>query len=126
MSWRRYVLELGGAIALYSILLMVSVLLLQRGAMAHGTRVAVAVLPMLAGPLVAWAIVRQLRRLDELQRRIQLEALSIAFMAVAMLSMTYGFIENAGFPKLSMFVVWPFMAAVWLLASLALSARYTK
>jgi hypothetical protein len=42
-----------------------------------------------------------------------LEDVAVAAAVTAGASLTYGFLENAGFPKLSMFVVWPVMGAVW-------------
>jgi hypothetical protein len=44
---------------------------------------------------------------------VMLENLAVAAAVTAGASLTYGFLENAGFPKLSMFVVWPVMGAVW-------------
>ncbi|WP_228145988.1 hypothetical protein [Acinetobacter sp. ANC 4558] len=56
---------------------------------------------------------RLITRLDELQRQIQLYALAFAFTATAFASFSYGFLENIGFPQLSMFVIWPVMATLW-------------
>ena len=123
---KRYVVELGAALALYAALLVVSVLLLRTGAGAGSLALPDAILPMLAGPLLASAILRQIGRADELQRRMQLEAIGLSFLATALLSITYGFLENAGFPRVSMFAVWPVMAAGWVLALVAVSLRYRR
>ncbi|HQT89591.1 MAG TPA: hypothetical protein PK677_13750 [Acidiphilium sp.] len=89
---------------------------LLNGGQVHGAaRVAAAMLPMLAPPFMAWAVVRQLRRLDELQRRIQLEAFALAFMVTALMTLSYGFLEFAGFPAVNMVWVWPLMASVWII-----------
>ena len=42
-----------------------------------------------------------------------LESIAIGAAVTAALSLTYGFLESAGFPKLSMFWVWPVMGLVW-------------
>jgi hypothetical protein len=55
------------------------------------------------------------RRLDEFLRLRSLEGLAIAAAVTAALSFSYGFLEGAGFPKLSMFWVWPVMCVVWAL-----------
>ena len=34
-----------------------------------------------------------------------------------------GFLENAGYPRLSMFTVWPVMGAVWAVLAIAENAR---
>jgi hypothetical protein len=63
--------------------------------------------------LAVWAVARHIRRIDEYMRMLVLEGLAIAAAATAGLSFTYGFLEGAGYPKLSMFTVWPVMGAVW-------------
>ncbi|MEA1674025.1 hypothetical protein [Nitrospirillum sp. BR 11163] len=40
---------------------------------------------------------------------MQLVAIGFAFAGTALLTFTYGFLEVAGFPRLSMFMVWPLM-----------------
>jgi hypothetical protein len=60
-----------------------------------------------------WAIARHFRRMDEFLRLRSLEGLAIAAAITAALSVTYGFLESAGFPKLSMFWVWGVMGLVW-------------
>jgi len=60
-------------------------------------------------------VVRQIRRIDEYVRQTMLENLAIAAGVTAGLSFTYGFLETAGFPKLTMFAVWPVMGAAWFL-----------
>ena len=59
------------------------------------------------------AVVRAIRGSDEFIRKTTLEHLAIAAAVTAGVTFTYGFLEIAGFPKLSMFVVWPLMGAVW-------------
>jgi hypothetical protein len=79
---------------------------------------------MLPAAAVCWVIVRRVRRLDELQRRIELEALSVAFAGTALLTFAYGFLENAGLPRLSFVMVWPLMGALWIGSSIVCSRRY--
>ena len=110
---RRYAVELGGALAAYVVTLFVSLTLLKSVTDAI-VRPAVALLPMAPAVFVIIAIIRQLRRLDELQRRIQLEALAISFMGTAFITFGYGFLQLSGFPQVSWFAVWPIMAILWL------------
>lgn len=108
----RYGAELGAALAIYAITVVASVRLLTslpRGLARDGA----AVLPMAGVLLVIGAVVRQFRRMDEYVKRKMLEQLSIAAAVTAGWTMTYGFLENVGFPRLSLFVVWPVMAGVW-------------
>ncbi|WP_054891535.1 MULTISPECIES: hypothetical protein [unclassified Pseudomonas] len=86
------------------------------------TLVALVPVPAMIG--MAWAVVRQLRSLDEMVRRIQLEALGLAFVATALLTFSYGFLETAGFPRLSMFMVWSLMGPLWALGTFIGVRRY--
>ena len=76
-------------------------------------RTLVLVSPMIGFMLTVWAVARHIRRIDEYMRMLVLEGLAIAAAATAGLSFTYGFLEGAGYPKLSMFMVWPVMGGVW-------------
>lgn len=107
-----YLLELIGAIALYSVLLGLSLTFGQR--MSQGAlQTAIFLCPMAGFLLVVWAVVRQIRRSDEFMRKTTLEYVAIAAAVTAGWTFTYGFLENAGYPKLSMFTVWPVMGTVW-------------
>lgn len=118
----RYGAELGGAMAFYAITVWISVRFVT--ALPAGTaRDGAAVLPMAGVLLVIWAIVRQFRRMDEYVRRVTLEQLSVAAAVTAGWTMTYGFLENVGFARLSMFVVWPVMAAVWAILAVVHAVR---
>ena len=71
---------------------------------------------------MCWAIVRMMRTLDEMHLRIQFEALGFAFAASALLTFSYGFLENVGFPHISWICVWPVMGLMWMIG-LALARR---
>ncbi len=108
-SYRR---ELWLSILVYAILLVGSIRLGRP--MAEGAlRTAILVMPMAGFGLMIWAIARNLSRIDEYQRARMLEAFSIAAAITAGLSFTYGFLETAGFPKISMFAVWIVMGISW-------------
>jgi len=108
----RYFAELSGALLLYVLVLVVSLRLVP-DANPGAVRIALAVMPALPLMLMIWVIARHFRRIDEYLQRVSLESIAIAAAVVAGLSLTYGFLENAGFPRLSMFVVWPLMGATW-------------
>lgn len=113
---RRYQKELGLALLLYAALL-VAALVLTRDMAPGALRTALLVSPMLAFALAVRAIVRLVRDTDEFLRKTILEQLAIAAAGTAGITFTYGFLEVAGFPKLSMFAVWPLMGALWVAAS---------
>lgn len=113
----RYLRELFASIAIYMALLIPSVM--YGPAMAPGAlKTAVLVCPMAGFFLAIWAMARQVGRLDEYQRGAMLETFAIAGAATAGITFTYGFLETAGYPRLSMFTVWGVMGSAWLVVGL--------
>ncbi|MGE8189620.1 hypothetical protein [Pseudomonas sp. NPDC086278] len=122
---KRYYLEMGAALALYSIVLMASIFLLMRLQDASlYLRTLITLTPVIPAALMCWAIVRQLRRLDEMHLRIQFEALGFAFAASALLTFSYGFLENVGAPHLPWLWVWPVMGLTWIIGLRVARRRY--
>jgi len=62
--------------------------------------------------------------MDELGRRIQLEALAFGFGTAGFVTFAYGFLESAGFPQLSYVWVFPTMIALWGIGGAVASYRY--
>jgi hypothetical protein len=114
---RTYNKELMGALAIYAAMLVASITF-GRGMEPGVVRTVVLASPMIGFFLGVWAIARQFRRIDEFQRQITLENLALAAAVTAGLSFTYGFLETAGYPKLSMFTVWVAMGSAWALVTL--------
>ena len=119
---RKYSRELGGALAIYVAVLFGS-LALAKGVDSGTARTLLLLTPLVPVMLAVWAISRQFRRMDEFVRLRSLESVAIAAGITAGWTLTYGFLENAGFPKLSMFWVWPVMGFVWGLHSCLRMAR---
>ncbi|MEN9867223.1 MAG: hypothetical protein RL748_2813 [Pseudomonadota bacterium] len=76
-------------------------------------RAAVLMSPMLGMLLVLWAVVRQFNRVDEYIRLYILENVTLGAAITAAWTFSYGFLENVGFPKLSMFVIWGSLFGLW-------------
>lgn len=109
---RAYKMELWTAVAVYGVLLFASIYVGRR--MEEGVlRTIVLVLPMIGFGLMIRAIARHVARIDEYQRQRLLETLALAFGITGALTFTYGFLETAGFPRLSMFTVWIIMGGSW-------------
>jgi hypothetical protein len=109
---RKYRAEIGAALVLYMAALFGSILLAK--SMEEGTaRTLLLVAPVVPVMFVVWAIARHFGRMDEMLRLRSLEGLAVAAAVTAGLSLTYAFLESAGFPKLSMFWVWGVMGFVW-------------
>jgi hypothetical protein len=122
-SARRYLVEFGGAMVAYTVLLITSVTLLK-GVDSGVGRYALAVLPVAPLPFAVLSFVRAMRRMDELQRRIQLEAISFGFGTTLLITLTIGFLENAGLPRLSWIWVTPLMIPLWALGQWIASRHY--
>lgn len=121
---KRYVLELVGALALYGVLLFGANALEAAVRPAGAMLVTISLLPMVGALAAAWAIMRALWRMDELQRRIQLDAIAMAFLGTALVTFGWGFAEGAGLPQLRAFAVWPVMASLWVVGLLIAQRRY--
>ncbi len=120
---RAYVIEFGSAMLAYSAVLIVSVTLIQRDPQAPW-RYVVALAPIVPAFFALLAFIRFLGRMDELQRRIQLEAIGLSFAATGILTFAYGFLEGVGFPKLSFIWILPLMVMLWGLGLGLASRRY--
>ena len=121
---RKYTIELGAALALYAALL-VGANMAERALHPTGAAlIALNLVPMIGAVAGAVAIMRGLWRMDELQRRIQFDAIAMAFLATALITFGWGFVENEGVPHLRAFMVWPIMGTCWAIG-IAISAwRY--
>lgn len=122
MAARTYTRELGLAMAAYVIVVLISIKLV--GGLDQPIKTLVALTPLAPAALALFAYLRFLSRMDELGRRIQLEALAFGFGAAGMLTFAYGFLENAGFPQLSYIWVFPLMIGLWGVGGAIASYRY--
>lgn len=121
---KQYVLELGGACALYGALLVCAASV-ERAIQPEGAlKLAINLVPMIGALAAAWAIMRGLWRMDELQRRIQLDAIALSFLGTALITFGWGFAEGAGLPPLRAFAVWPIMGMLWGLGLFVAHRRY--
>ena len=84
----------------------------------------VAALPVVPAGIVVWLTVRALSRLDEVQKRMQMQAIGFALAATALITFAYGFLEGAGMPHLNWTWVLPLITALWGLGLGALALKY--
>jgi hypothetical protein len=110
-AYRR---ELGLAMAAY-VVLLVAAIKFGRPMPDGVLRTAILLTPMIGFGLAIWAIARHLGRIDEYMRQNLLETFAIGAAITAAVTFSYGFLETAGFPRLSMFAVWPVMGSSWVL-----------
>ena len=119
----RVQIEIGLALLAYMMFLVGSVTVL-RGNPDAPWRYVVAVIPVAPIALFLYLITRRIARLDELQRRIQTEALGFAFGATALITFSYGFLEGVGMPHLNWTYLLPLMAALWAAGTAIFTFRY--
>jgi hypothetical protein len=108
--YRSYGKELALMFGVYGALIAISVALQDQTSGA--VRYVVTIAPILPFATLGWIVVRLLRRVDELQRVLVYRAIAFASFGTATVTFGYGFAETAGAPHLSMFTVWPVMAAL--------------
>ena len=109
---KRYLKEFGGSMAAYSAIVPVSMWML-RGHEHTPLGYGIAFLPIIPSAFALWAFLRMFRGLDELQRRIQLEAVAFSFLATCLITLTWAFQQNAGLPRFDVSWVAPLLIALW-------------
>ena len=124
-TWNTYrtQIEFGLAMLAYLMILVGSVTVLQSNPNASW-RYIVAVLPVVPAALVLSIFVRALTHLDEMQKRIQMQAFGFSLGATALLTFGYGFLEGVGLPHLSWTFVLPLMAILWGVGTAIFTIRY--
>lgn len=117
-----YLREMAGSLLAYALLLAASI---RYGRpMDDGVlRTLVLLSPMIGFCLMLWAIARHLGRIDEYLRRNLLESFALAAALTAGLTFSYGFLETAGYPRLSMFAVWMVLGAATALVTVVRALR---
>jgi hypothetical protein len=109
--------------AAYSVIVVVSEALLR--AEPHAAwRLPVALAPVVPAGFGLLAFLRFLSRLDDLQRRIQLDAIGFAFAATALLTFAYGLLQEVGYPSQNWTLILPSMVLLWGLGLVPASWRY--
>ena len=111
----RRLFQLLLSLAAYVAVLVVSLRLLSGGVASTAGQLVLTLAPMIPAAAMCLVIIRTLTDIDEFQRKLQFDALAMAFAGTALLTFSYGFLENIGYPRLSMFAVWPLMAGLWAL-----------
>lgn len=123
----RYLREFLPAMAGYVVTLFLSVWWLKR-VDEPGLRALIALLPVPAIGLALRAIIRYIRDVDELQQRIELEAVSFAAAFVSMVYVTGAFLQLArviDIPSgVAMVWVFPLICASYGLAKMVVARRY--
>lgn len=120
---KRYLKEFLTSMAGYTVMVPVSILIL-RGHEHTALGYCVALLPIVPSVFALWAFLRFFRGLDELQRRIQLEAVAFSFLATCLITLTWAFQQNAGLPRFDVSWVAPLLIGLWGIGVAIAKRRY--
>lgn len=114
----RYQREMIVSFIVYAALLIASI---RYGRpMADGLLRTIVLLSPMAGFLsMIRSIARHVNGIDEYQRKFLLETFALAAALTAALTFSYGFLETAGYPKISMFSVWMILCGAWGVVAIA-------
>jgi len=114
---RRYFIEFNAAVLLYLAAVIGRARLAPQ--VADPTLHTIVLLsPIVAVLLAAAAVVRFYRGMDEYHRLQLLESLAIAAGVTGVVAVSWGFLEDVGFPHLSLLWAWIIIAAAWAAAAL--------
>jgi hypothetical protein len=123
---RRYLREFIYSMLAYIITLSLS--LIGLGFFAdykiNAAQVIVSLAPVVPIIFMILSFLKYLNSIDELQQKIQLLAIGFAAGVTSLLTFSYGFLENVGFPPISLLWVFPVMILLWGLGLAFISRRY--
>ena len=121
---RLYLKGFSLAIAVYMVVLLIAITLIDISPSSAWWRIPLALSPVVPIVFAMFAYMRFVSHIDELQRRIQFGALAFGFGISGILTFSYGFLEDVGFPHLSWTFVFPLMIAFWGIGVVIASWRY--
>jgi hypothetical protein len=121
---KRYNREFFISMSLYAVTLVASINMLKSVEMSQPLQIIVTLIPVIPVAFVLIAVMRAVRDSDELQQRVHLLATTFAAVMTGLVTFTYGFLENIGFPKFSTFLVLPMLFFFWGISLSWFSKRY--
>jgi hypothetical protein len=121
---RRYMKELFLSMVAYTIILITSLTVLKNYEFTKFWQVVISLSPAIPVVFVILAVMRLLKDSDEMQQRVQLLATSLSAALTGLITFSYGFLENVGFPKFPTFFILPMLIAIWGISLGYLNRKY--
>ena len=109
---RRYVTRFIPAMGLYAILLA-SMMPLVRSVEPIWAKALLALVPTVPVGFAVMEVLRFVASQDELERRVQYEAVSIAGLLTCFLTFAWGLLETAGVPRFPVVMVTPLFCSIY-------------
>lgn len=110
---REYLIRFLSTMTAYVLTIFLSSWLIPKIESPNPVRYLVAVLPLLPLFFALAAFLQYLRRMDEMQRRIQFEAFGLSLALTGMLTFASGLLQRAGIPPLDITWVFPMLIFFW-------------
>lgn len=120
---KRFLKAFGTSMAGYIAMVPVSIWLLK-GHEHSPLKFLFAALPVLPSAFIMWAIIRFVRSLDELHRRIHLDGMAFSFLGTCLISLTWGFLQDAGLPRADVIWVPLLLVLLWAIGLNVARQRY--
>ena len=98
----------------------------DKGPIATGTVLEkpIILLPLLPAAVATWAFLSMIREADELERRINYQALAFAFVVTFAATLAYALLEDLGLLRISSFWWWLVLAISWGIGLTIYSRKY--
>ena len=125
--WSKSERRMGLSAALWLSLFFIARGMLEMSDLSVSARVALALLPVPAFAWFLWEFTQMVSQADELERRIQLEALAVAFPLTLLLLMTLGLLQVAielNMDDWSYRHIWPIVYVFYLAGLMRARRRY--
>jgi hypothetical protein len=110
---KRYFKEFGISIGVYVLAVIASTTVLNNFEFPRIAQVIITLVPVIPTIFVVLSIMRALRDSDELQHRIQLQAVTFSAITTGLITFSYGFLENVGFSPFPTIWILPMMFFLW-------------
>lgn len=121
---KGYLLRFGLSMLGYVVVLIISITILNNMDEDNLLRYVVGLAPVVPLIFAFFAYMWFVRQVDEMQRRIQFEAVSIGMALTLLITLTLGFLEVAGFPRVDMIWVPAILIMSWGIGVAIVNQRY--
>lgn len=121
---KRYYKEFGISMAAYVVVLLICVTILKNIELPQAAQVVIALIPVIPTIFSVIAVMRWLGDSDELQQKVQLQAVAFSAVLTGLITFSYGFLENVGFPHFPTLFIFPLLIVLWGVGAGIFSRKY--